>query len=94
MLYEESEVYSMIKNKDEIIKEKSKQVTSKLREYINGFDALSDTTNFTIDNIETMMGKLENETRQIYAQTNDEMIQQISDKDLIFKKKENIMKKG
>lgn len=94
MLYEESEVYSMIKNKDEIIKEKSKQVTSKLREYINGFDALSDTTNFTIDNIETMMGKLENETRQIYAQTNDEMIQQISDKDLILKKKENIMKKG
>ena len=79
----------MIKNKDKLIETQSKLITKKVADYINEIDQLSDTDEFTIDNIEKIWSQLDTDTRQIYTEANAELIRQASEKRLIRKKKTN-----
>ncbi len=77
----------MIKNKDELIEAQSKLITERVSDYINEIDRLSDTDEFTIDNIEKIWSQLDTDTKQIYSEASAELVRQASEKKLIRKKK-------
>ena len=84
----------MIKNKDKLIQEKTDKLALQLRDYVYQMDELSGTDEFTIDEIEKRWGDLENYTKQIYREINDEIISQLSEKGIIKSKKGNTQPKG
>ncbi len=77
----------MIKNKDELIEAQSKLIMERVSDYINEIDRLSDTDEFTIDNIEKIWSQLDTDTKQIYSEASAELVRQASEKKLIRKKK-------
>lgn len=83
----------MIKNKEQLIQEKSEKILNKIKEYVNEMDELSNTSNFTIDRIEKMWGELGEYTNQVYNEINAGIINQIDEKEMIKLKKKNIYKK-
>ena len=84
----------MIKNKDKLIQEKTDKLALRLRDYVYEMDELSGTDEFSIDEIEKRWGDLENYTKQIYREINDEIISQLSEKGIIKSKKGNTQPKG
>jgi len=84
----------MIKNKDKLIQEKTDKLALRLRDYVYEMDELSGTDEFSIDEIEKRWGDLENYTKQIYREINDEIISQLSEKGIIKSKKGNTRPKG
>ena len=80
----------MLKNKERIIQEKTEQIALQLKSYVDEMDALSETDDFTIDIIEKRWGELEDLTRQVYRELNDEMISHFSEKAIIKSKKVSI----
>ena len=56
-------------------------------------DSLSDTSDFTMDNIEKMWGDLEDTAKQIIREINEDMISAVNEKELIKVKKKNMPKK-
>ena len=84
----------MIKNKEGIIAEKANQTAEAIVSYVNELDKLSETDEFTIDNIEKLWGKLDENAREIYRETSREIIEQVDEKEIIRSKKKNISKKG
>jgi len=84
----------MIKNKDAILQEKADKLYEYLKVYIEDMDNLSDTSDFTIDNIERMWGNLEDTTKQVLREINEDMISQVNEKLLIKAKKKSMPKKG
>jgi hypothetical protein len=57
----------MIKNKESILQEKTGKLHECVKEYLDDMDVLSDTNDFTIDNIEKMWGNLESTTKQVLS---------------------------
>jgi DNA replication initiation complex subunit (GINS family) len=80
----------MIRNKEIILQEKTDKLYEYVKEYINDLDNLSDTSDFTIDNIEKKWGSLENTAKQVLREINEDIISQINEKALIKSKKKNI----
>jgi hypothetical protein len=56
-------------------------------------DNLSDTSDFTVDNIEKMWGALEDNAKQIIREINEDMISAANEKELVKVKKKNMPKK-
>ena len=83
----------MIKNKETLIKEKVDEVANKLKNYIDDMDILSETGDFSIDRIEEKWEQLEESTRQIYRDTNNEIIKQFNEREIIRSKKGNTLRK-
>ena len=83
----------MLRNKERVKKEKTEEVADRLKNYIDDIDSLSQTDEFTIDNIEARWEELEESTSQIYRETNNELIDQFNEKDIIRSKKENMRRK-
>ena len=83
----------MIKNKDEILHEKTEELYKFVKMYIDDMDSLSDTSDFTIDNIEKMWGDLEDTAKQIIREINEDMIRQLDEKATIKVKKKSMLKK-
>jgi len=86
-------VLYLIKNKEKIIQEQTAKITQQVKEYVEEMDALSDTSEFTIDNIEKQWGELEHLTRQIYKEINNEIVRQFNEKEIIRSKKGNMQRK-
>ena len=84
----------MIRNKDEILHEKTDKLFEHIRTYLEYMDSLSDTSAFTIDNIEKMWGDLEYAAKQIIREINEDMIMQVDEKAIIKAKKKSMLKKG
>jgi len=84
----------MIKNKEEIIKEKVNKAADIISSYVNEMDKLSETKEFTIDNIEKLWVKLDKDTSKIYKETSREIIAQMDEREIIRSKKANILRKG
>ena len=83
----------MIKNKEKILHEKTQKIYDQIKTYIEEMDSLSETKDFTIDNIEKMWEQLDEHTKQIYREINEEIIKQVDEKSIIKLKKKNIHKK-
>ena len=77
----------MIKDKEKLIECKSQLLVQQVTDYINKIDKLSDTDEFTIDNVEKIWEKLREETGKIYADTSTELLKYVNEKELIRKKK-------
>ena len=83
----------MIKNKEAILQEKTEKLYEYVKIYLDDMDSLSDTSDFTIDNIEKMWGGLEDTTKQVLREINEDMISQINEKAIIKAKKKSMPKK-
>ena len=83
----------MIKNREKILHEKMQKIYDQIKVYLEEMDSLSDTKDFTIDNIEKMWSQLDEHTKQIYREINEEVIRQVDEKSIIKSKKRNIHKK-
>jgi len=84
----------MIKNKEAILQEKTEKLYEYVKIYLDDMDTLSDTSDFTIDNIEKMWGGLEDTTKQVLREINEDMISQINEKAIIKAKKKEYAEKG
>ena len=73
----------MIKNKEEILQEKTGKLYEYVKTYLDGMDRLSDTSDFTIDNIERMWGDLEDTAKEILREINEDIINQVDEKVII-----------
>jgi len=80
----------MLKNKEKIIQEKTEEITVQLKNYVDEMDNLSETDEFTISNIEAKWGLLEEITKQVYREINNEIIKNFSEKEIIKSKKVNM----
>lgn len=77
----------MIKDKEKLIECKSQLLVQQVTDYINKIDELSDTDEFTVDNVEKLWERLRDETGKIYADASTELLRHINEKELIRKKK-------
>ena len=84
----------MLKDKNRILLENSSKIMDTLTSYVEEMDRLSGTKEFTIDNIEKLWDKLDNNTKEIYKTANREIMEQVNEKELISSKKENMPKRG
>ena len=83
----------MIKNKEELIQEKTEKIAEIVKNYVEEMDSLSDTDKFTIDNIEKMWENLDDSAKEIYREISQAVIAQINEKELIRSKKGNTKRK-
>jgi len=83
----------MIKNKEKIIEDCSEKIIKEFKSYVEGMDSLSETDEFTVDNIEARWGELEEYMKQIYIDVNNEIIQQLNERSIIRSKKSNTKRK-
>ena len=77
----------MIKNKEKIIEEKTERIAQLVKTYVEDMDTLSDTTGFTIDNIEKLWAGVDECSREVYREISDEIIAQLNEKEIIRLKK-------
>jgi hypothetical protein len=85
---------TMIKDKQHIIKDKTKKMSKIVQDYTNGIDKLSDTSEFTIDNIETMWSEANDKSRGVFKEISEEAIQQVDEREIIKSKKRSTKRKG
>ena len=83
-------VSKMIKNKDQLIEEKKAELEKILTKYVDDMDKLSDTSEFTIDNLESMWEEVGIQTKEIYNAVNKEILNRIDEREMISQKKANI----
>jgi len=83
----------MIRKKEVILQEKTKELYTHVKTYLDDMDNLSDTSDFTVDNIEKMWGALEDNAKQIIREINEDMISAANEKELVKVKKKNMPKK-
>jgi hypothetical protein len=83
----------MIRNKEEILQEKTDKIYTHVKTYLDEMDNLSDTNDFTMDNIEKMWGDLEDTAKQIIREINEDMISTVNEKEIIKVKKKNMPRK-
>ena len=84
----------MIKNKDKIIQEKTEKITQIVEAYVEQLDTLSETDEFTIDNIEKMWEGLDESAKEVYRDISQAIISQFNEKELIRSKKGNMKRKA
>ena len=61
--------------------------------YVEEIDTLSETKGFRIEKIEKEWEKLEDKTKEVYKEINEELIRQMDEKEIIRIKKRNMGKK-
>jgi len=83
----------MIKNKEEIIQKHTEKIREQVKIYVEEIDTLSETKGFRIEKIEKEWGKLEDKTKEVYKEINEELIRQLDEKEIIRIKKRNMGKK-
>ena len=83
----------MIKNKEEIIQKHTEKIIEQVKIYVEEIDTLSETKGFRIEKIEKEWEKLEDKTKEVYKEINEELIRQLDEKEIIRIKKRNMGKK-
>lgn len=82
----------MIKNKELILQEKTDKLYAHVKSYLDDMDSMSDTSDFTIDNIEIMWSSLEDTAKQIIRELNEDMISAVNEKEVIKVKKKSMQR--
>lgn len=77
----------MIKDKEKIVQEKTEKIACQIKMYVDDIDSLSETNEFKIDSIERKWGELEEHTKRVYRELNDEIVRQYNEKGIIKSKK-------
>ena len=83
----------MIKEKEKLQRNKCRKISQLMKKYIDDFDKLSETENFTIDDIEKLLSDLNVQSQEIYNETSNELINQLNERKTIHLKKKNMSKK-
>ena len=86
-------IVEMIKNKERIIEDYSEKIIEEFKSYVEGMNTLSETDEFTVDNIEARWGKLEEYMKQVYTEVNNEIIHQLNERSIIRSKKASTKRK-
>ena len=71
----------MIKNKEQIIQENTEKIAQLVKAYVEEMDTLSETKEFTIDNIEKLWGEMDDSAKEVYREISREVIAQINEKE-------------
>jgi len=82
----------MIKNKELILQEKTDKLYAHVKSYLDDMDSMSDTSDFTMDNIEITWGSLEDTAKQIIREFNEDMISAVNEKEVIKVKKKSMQR--
>jgi len=82
----------MIKNKELILQEKTDKLYAHVKSYLDDMDSMSDTSDFTMDNIEITWGSLEDTVKQIIRELNEDMISAVNEKEVIKVKKKSMQR--
>jgi len=77
----------MIMQKEQVKQEKAEQLSEIIKSYIDEMDNLSDSADFNIDSIEEKWTELVESTKLIYKEVNAQIIERISEKQIIKEKK-------
>jgi hypothetical protein len=77
----------MIKNKEQIIQENTEKIAQLVKVYVEEMDTLSETKEFTIDNIEKLWEEMDDSAKEVYREISMEIIAQINEKEIIRSKK-------
>ena len=83
----------MIRNKNELVHKKSNQLGQILAEYVEKMDELSETDEFTIDNIEKLWMGLDERANVLFREISSEITENMDERKLIRAKKKSIRKK-
>lgn len=83
----------MLKEKEKLQRNKCRKISQLMTKYIDDFDKLSKSENFTIDEIEKLLSDLNVQSQEIYNETSNELINQLNERKMIQLKKKNMSKK-
>ena len=84
----------MIQYKKELVSEKSNRLGQILADYVEEMEKLSETDEFTIDNIEKLWVGVDERASKIFRETSSEIIEKMDERKIIRAKKKSIKKKG
>ena len=84
----------MIKHKSELVNEKSCKLGKMLADYVEKMEELSETDEFTIDNIEKLWVDVDERASEILRETSSEIIEKMDERKIIKAKKKSIGTKG
>ena len=87
------EMCQMINQKSELVSEKSNRLGQILADYVEEMEKLSETDEFTIDNIEKLWVGVDEQASEIFRETSSEIIEKMDERKIIKLKKKNIKKK-
>ena len=80
----------MIQYKKELIHEKPNRMEQILADYVEEMEKLSETDEFTIDNIEKLWVSVDERASEITRETSSEIIEKMDERKIIKAKKKNI----
>ena len=83
----------MIQNKNELLNEKSRKLEQMLADYVEEMEKLSNTDEFTIDNIEKLWAGVDERASEILRETSSEIIEKMDERKVIKAKKKSIKTK-
>ena len=83
----------MIQNKNELLNEKSRKLEQMLANYVEEMEKLSNTDEFTIDNIEKLWAGVDERASEILRETSSEIIEKMDERKVIKAKKKSIKTK-
>jgi len=83
----------MIQDKKELLNEKSNRLGQVLADYVEEMEKLSETDEFTIDNIEKLWVGVDERASEILRETSSEIIKKLDERKIIKTKKKNIKTK-
>ena len=83
----------MIKNKEEILKEIKKKLDKVAEDIVNKMEAGSNKESFSIDEIEEIGEKAQEEAKKIILEEMNKAVNNIEEKEIIESKKKNTQKK-
>ena len=84
----------MIQYKKELVNEKSNRLGEILADYVDEMEKLSETDEFTIDNIEKLWIGVDERASEIFRATSSEIIEKMDERKIIKAKKKSIKTKG
>jgi len=84
----------MIRYKKELVHEKSNRLGQILADYVEEMEKLSETEEFTIDNIEKLWAGADERASEILRETSREIIEKMDERKIIKAKKKNIKPKA
>jgi len=83
----------MIRYKEELVNEKTNNLGKILAEYVDEMEKLSETDEFTIDNIEKLWTNVDERASEIFREASSEIIDKMDERRMIKVKKKSIKAK-
>jgi hypothetical protein len=84
----------MIHCKEELVNEKTNSLGKILSDYVEEMDKLSETDEFTIDNIEKLWAGADERASEVFREISSEIVEKMDERKIIKAKKKSIKAKG